>query len=207
MFRQLLRKLCLEELHCQVVGEAASVEEGKRVLQETRPDIAILDLRLPGGDGFELIQFVHDTIAGVAVLVVSAHADAATIARLKTLNIAGFVEKTNESLVTLTLAVNAIMHGQRFFCDAYHRPLRQAEPPSRSRAVAVLSARERQVLGLIGEAMSDVEIAQALGLTRTTAQTYRSQIMRKVGIKSTPKLMRFALVSGLSNLRDEQDDF
>lgn len=199
LFRQLLRKLCIEDLDCTVVGEVGTATEAVVIIDETKPDVLILDLHLAAGDGFDLIRYVQTSGLATKILVVSAHSDLLTVGRLGTMNIAGFVEKNTGSLVTVMLALAAIRSGETFFCEGYKRAQfdgLRAKPAPLGR----FSPRELQVLALIGEAASDSEIGSSLGISRTTAQTYRSQIMRKVGVTSTPKLMRFALESGITKL-------
>jgi DNA-binding NarL/FixJ family response regulator len=115
--------------------------------------------------------------------------------QVEKLGLHGFIDKNLSVLDTLWAALCAIRRGQTFFSPAYLRAktARQADPLFFSK---ILSDRECAVLALIGRSLSDPEIALLLGISVRTAQTHRSNILHKLNVESTPKLISFAIEHG-----------
>jgi DNA-binding NarL/FixJ family response regulator len=204
MFREVLRKFCETELGAEIVGEAGSGRNAKRVIRDTVPDVVLLDLHLPDGDGFEVVEFARTCKPIPRVLVLSAHSDDYTLFRVEQCGAQGFVDKNTQSLKTLRLAFAALARGENFYSRAFLEA-KQARVSNPHIFTKILSERECAVLSLIGHSQTDEEIAQRLGISPTTAQTHRSHIMRKLGIAGSTKLMQFALEHGFTRLTTQRN--
>lgn len=192
--------MCRIDLKALIVGEAGTCREAADVITLTDPDVVLLDLYLPDGDGFSLAELVSARLPRCRLIALSSHCDDYTVFRVEQLGFAGFVDKNSQTVAALRAAFDAVARGDRFFSDAYQRVRaeRSQDPFNFSK---VLSRRECAVLSLIGEAMTDDEIARRLDITPTTAQTHRSHIMRKLGVFGTPKLIHFAITRGFTAVR------
>lgn len=199
MFREAIRKVCVGEFRCKLVGESDSGATAIEVCQRTKPDVVILDLSLPDLDGFEVAVRLKRQRPAPRILVLTAYLDPYTIFRVERANLEGFVAKNTDTIRTLRLALTALANGGTYFSPAFQsaRAARRADPMSFEK---LLSATEQTVLASIGRGANDNEIARHLGISPCTAQTHRSNILRKLKLPGTPKLMAFAIESGFAAL-------
>ncbi|MDB6095140.1 MAG: two component transcriptional regulator, LuxR family [Verrucomicrobia bacterium] len=199
MFRDVMRKLCLTEFGWQVVAEADTGRKAKRVIEETRPDLVMIDLHLPDGDGFGVAEFTRLRWPQTKILLLSSHCDDFTLFRVEQASADGFVDKTTELLTALRRACAALLQGGKYYSPSYLEAQR-----ARTRNAAafnkILSEREYTVLSLIGGFASNEEIALVLSLAPRTAQTHRNNIMRKLGITTSAKLIEYAIEHGFSRV-------
>lgn len=199
LFRELLRKICRDVLLLELVAEAESGEEAVKVICDQRPDLVILDLFLPDMDGFQVIRSVRHPLFQPRFLAVSARNDPHVLHRVECEGFDGYIDKGTSSIEVLREAVTALKEG-RCYWQRLRSLLRQQNAVPALQIDRVLSPRERQILRLIGYALSDEEIAQVIGLSACTVQSFRSHIMKKLAINGTPKLIRFALDHGITDL-------
>jgi DNA-binding NarL/FixJ family response regulator len=204
MFRDAVSKFCANELGAQVVGEAGTGRKAMALIAATKPDLVLLDLHLPDGDGFEVAEFTRTRWPSIRMLMLSAHCDDYTLFRVEKSGAHGFVEKNTQSLRTLRLAFEALRRGETFYTKAFNeaKTARASDPKSFAK---VLSDRECSVLSLIGQSLGDEEIARRLGITPTTAQTHRSHIMRKLGLANSVKLAQYAIEHGFTRIISQRN--
>lgn len=199
LFRELLRKVCQVECGCTVIGEAGTGRSAKRLIAATQPDLVLLDLGLPDGDGFEVAQFALAHSSATRLLMISSHCNDYTLFQVEQSGAHGFLDKNTQSIKTLALAIRTLQRGDTWYSPAYEEAKKARATDSTSFA-KVLSERECTVLSLIGRTLSDEEIARELGISPTTAQTHRSHIMHKLNIHASTKLVQFALEHGITPL-------
>ena len=199
LFRELFRKICEVECGCIVVGETGTGRNAKRIIAATQPDLVVLDLRLPDGDGFEVAEFIRFRCPSVQILMISSHCDDYTLFQVERAGAQGFVDKNSQSIKSLALAIQALQRGETWYSPAYLEA-KQARVTDPANFAKVLSDRECTVLSLIGQSLDNEEIALRLGITPATAQTHRSNIMHKLGIPGSAKLVHFALEHGFTPL-------
>jgi len=108
MFREVLRKVCGEELQHEVVGEAGDGTKAVEVVGRTLPDLVLLDLHLPSLDGFGVVEAIRKQAPHVKILVLSSHCDEYTVFRSEKAHVQGFVDKNTNSVATLKLAIAAV---------------------------------------------------------------------------------------------------
>lgn len=195
MFREVVRKVCIKEMGYEVVGEAGTLQEAFQCIRQSEPDLLVLDLVLPDGSGFELADEVAASRPKTQVLLISAHCESLVIERLERTRVHGFVDKRSQAIADLTSAFEALARNEPYFSPTVMQERRrlQADPHAWSK---LLSDREAMVLALIARGLTDDEIGAGLGISGRTAQTHRSNILRKLGLASTPKLIAFAISSG-----------
>ncbi len=199
MFREVMRRVCVQEFGYQIVGEATDGDEAVRVVAATTPDVLLLDLDLPRLDGFAVASAVKRSSRFTLVIAVTSWRGSYTLYRIERGGFDGYVDKGGSSLTALRDALAAASMGQRYFSPAFvaAKEARLRDPNAFDK---VLSDRELEVLPLIGIALSDEEIGARLGICSRTVETFRHRILKKLGVRGTPKLMRFATEMGFTQL-------
>ena len=185
----------------QVVGEAADGVEALRLARELHPDIMLMDIDMPQMNGLAATEVLRRDLPKVKVLILSMHSNSEYVLRIIQSGAQGFVlkEAPTDELVRAIETVNA---GEAYFSSDVARVALNKFVRGHSAADAVhLTSREREVLILISEGLSNKEIAGQLGVGVRTAETHRERIMRKLNIHSVAGLTRYALGQGLVSLR------
>ena len=197
-----------------VTGEFADGKVGLDFCLKERPALLLLDLFLPGMHGLDIVREVRAKLPATRILVLTGHPDGELPARLIAQGVHGFVDKA-EPLSYVMQAIEAVMSGGMFFAtnvapkivtaDAIaagnlpHTPpsTKPAAPAPSVEAVAVLSAREIEVVLLVSEGFSSKEIASRLNLSVRTVEKHRANIMEKVGVREVASLVRWCVQAGL----------
>jgi DNA-binding NarL/FixJ family response regulator len=197
MFREVLRKVCVDELKHEVVAEAEDGARAVEVVTASKPDLVLLDLHLPSLDGFGVIDAIRKGDKTVRVLVLSSHCDEYTVFQAERVRVQGFVDKNTNSVATLKMAIGEIARGRVWFSPAFlHvKSARHRDPQSFDK---LLTDRERAVLALIGEPLTDSEIARRLDIAVETVEKHRFNILRKLGLDSRQELTRYARDHGFT---------
>jgi DNA-binding NarL/FixJ family response regulator len=197
MFREAIAKACAREFGHRVVAEADSGAQAIRTVRHSRPDVLILDLSLPDMDGFAVIERLRAAGCPTKILLLSAYSDDYTVFRVEKANVQGFVDKRQNAIAVLKEALHAIARGGTYFSTTFEsaRRARHADPQSFDK---ILSESEQRILCLIGEGLTDEEIGGKLRNSPRTVQTHRHNILRKLGVSSTPKLIAFAMRHGFT---------
>ncbi|HUP04316.1 MAG TPA: response regulator transcription factor [Bryobacteraceae bacterium] len=193
--RRGLRHTLAGELRGMVFGEARNGDEALRAVAQRAWDIVILDIGVPGRDGFTILQEVLRHRPDGKVLMLSVHAEAAYAARAMRLGARGYISKS-ASLAQLVKAVRTVLGGEKYFSKLAAAVSRRngdggaADKP--------LSVRERQVLLAMGAGKSVGEIAGELGLNIRTVSTYKRRTLNKLQLDSTASLIRYIIDHDLS---------
>ena len=196
LFADVLRHLCRDNWEMDVVAIASTGAQAYADIVRIKPSVVLLDLGLPDIDGVTLAAKINEALPSTRIIVVSGTWTDYLIHRLSTVNFHGFVDKFAESLIGLRRAIELVVQGGTYFSPRYllsSRRLRSAETFLFMR----LSVREQEILLWIAQALTDEEIAIQLNLAPTTAQTHRREIMRKLDLHTTPKLVRYGMELGL----------
>lgn len=195
MFREVLRKVCIDDLHHEVVGEAGDGRTAVGLALTTCPHLVLLDLHLPNLDGFGVVDAVRRIAPEIQVLLLSSHCDEYTVFRAERARVQGFVDKNTNTVATLKEAIGAVCSGRAYFSEAFKRlkASRHRDPRSFDK---VLTEREKSLLPFLGEPLDDHEIARRLGFTAATAEKHRFNIRRKLGLQSDAELARYAREHG-----------
>jgi DNA-binding NarL/FixJ family response regulator len=198
LVRQALVML-LEEAGFVVVGEAADGIQAVRMTQELKPDVVILDLVMPLRNGVEAAREVRSTSGSTKTVLLTARMDEGSLLAALQAGVKGLVLKSHGA-EELVQAVREISHGGTYLSPGVTSVVIGAYQAKRTGAPDPLSSRERQVLQLIAEGRGTRDIAALLGVSVKTAESHRGRIMKKLQIRQTAGLVRYAIRSGLSEL-------
>jgi two-component system response regulator NreC len=190
-----LRALLNEETNYQVVGEAATSDDGLRAALDLKPDIVLLDLSLPGMGGIELTRRLREKLPATKVLILTVHEDAALLREAMRVGAAGYVVKRAVESELLA-AIEAAHRGEIYVHPSMTRALLDAHrcsplAPRRGEPEA-LTNREAEVLKLIIRGYTNRQIAKELSLSVRTVETHRANILGKLGLESRADLVRWA---------------
>jgi len=175
----------------EVVGQAGSGEEGLRLVEKTRPDVALVDINLPGMSGLDFARAIVDRYTEVRVLIVSAYDDYAYVTEALEVGVGGYLLKTASGRELLD-AVRAVAGGV-FVLDRAVSSRLSRRPPSGPPGVATLTPREVDVLGLLARGLANKHIAIELGLGLRTVEGHVSNIFAKLGVASRTEAVLYAL--------------
>lgn len=188
--------------HCRGLGLdvlplCGTCRDGLAMVREHKPDLLLLDISLPDGDGLQLAKMVLREFPEVKILAISAHRDPWTMLQVQRLGLNGFVDKTEQQREILTKAIRTVLAGEVYYAPIVHRSSASIRRDPKS-FIRVLSEYETQILSLIGESKNDDEIGLIVGVKPATIQSRRRDIMIKLNIHATPKLIRYAIENGLT---------
>lgn len=191
MFREYLAQLINRELGLSVCGEADNVKDAMKIIEEARPDVAIVDITLRGSSGLELLKDIKALGVAINVLVLSMHEEELYAERAMRAGARGYITK-NEVSTTVVKAIRRVVAGEVYaskkFTESLLVRLSQSRSPADVGGMASLADRELDVMQLLGRGKSTKEIAQALGLGDSTVETYRHRIKEKLGLRSSTAL-------------------
>jgi two-component system, NarL family, response regulator DevR len=173
----------LEEAGLDVVGEASTAEEAIRRIPPTKPDVAVLDVRLPDGSGVEVCREVRDLVPGLACLILTSYSDDEALFEAIMAGASGYVLKQirgNE----LVDAIRTVADGQSLLDPAATARVlaRLRAPRAEDDKIAPLTDQERKLLDLLAEGLTNREIAARMFLAEKTVKNYVSNLLTKMGM-------------------------
>jgi two-component system response regulator NreC len=200
----------------QVVAEARSGTEAIERAVETRPAIVLMDISMPGMDGLEATRRLKQSCPATQVLALTVHDDKHYFMEMLAAGASGYLTK-QAAADELVAAIHAVAAGDvylqpalaRWLIEDYQRlssgtpPVHRLPPePAQAEAMSldVLSPRERQVLEMVAQGKSNVEIGHQLGLSHKTIARHRERIMNRLRLHSRTELVKFAIRTGLISL-------
>jgi len=196
LMRQGLAMLINQQQDMQVCGEAEDMRVALQCIVQLKPDIVILDISLKGPDGLELLKTIRAANPELPVLVLSMHDEAIYAERALRARANGYIMK-QEATEKVLVAVRRILDGEVYLSESMSKKLLQqyidGAPSMLESRIALLSDRELEVFGRIGEGHATREIAEALGLSVKTIETYQAHIKEKLGLKSGRELIQHAI--------------
>ena len=184
---------------CQVVAEAADGSEAISTAVALQPDIAIVDISMPGLNGVEVVRRLHHEMPAIRCLVLTMHEDEEYVLHVVRAGAAGYLVKDSPTS-ELIQAVRTLAAGQahfgpyasRIIAEQVHRPARSFSDP-----YGDLTAREREVFHLVVEGLTTKEIARRLEISVKTAENHRSHVMAKLNARNSAEIVRYAVRKGL----------
>jgi DNA-binding NarL/FixJ family response regulator len=177
----------------QVVAEASSATEALDALRTFSADLAVIDVSLNGTNGIELIKQIRNEHPRLPILVLSMHDESLYALRAVRAGAGGYIMKREAPDLLLT-AVRKVLGGEVYLSPALERRARPAEEPAAAaNPIDALSDRELEVLDLVGQGHHTRDIAQRLDLSSKTIETHRLNMKDKLGLKTAPELIRYAV--------------
>jgi two-component system response regulator NreC len=200
----------------EVVSEANNGEEAIERAMETHPDVILMDITMTGIDGMEATRRLRVLCPGSLVLALTVHDDKQYLMQMLAAGASGYITK-QAAAEELVEAIHTVAEGDvylqpalaRWLLEDYQRLVRQNKPSPTVFAedkggqvigLEVLSLRERQVLEMIAQGISNQEIGQRLALSHKTIARHRERIMKKMNMHSRIELVKFAIRTGLVQL-------
>jgi len=203
---EVVRKGLMSLLHAQpewkICGEAGDGRVAVEKAQRLKPDVIILDIGMPSLNGLEATRQILKTNPEAKVLILTLHESEQMVREVLNAGARGFVLKSDAAR-DLVFAVEALAHDKTYFTskvstivlDGYLRSGMAASEETVGHHR--LTAREREIIQLVAEGKSSKEIAVALGLSGKTAETHRSNIMRKLELHSVSELVLYAIKNNI----------
>ena len=196
--RQGLSQLINAEDDLEVCGDAATVEEALQSLDESYPDVVIVDLSLAHSDGLELIKEIRSETRHLPVLVLSMHDENMYAERLLSAGANGYIMK-QAAADQLLIALRRVLAGGVYVSEHLGSSMIERfagnDRKKASNPIERLSNRELQVLNLIGRGKTTREVAENLTLSVKTVESHRQRIKKKLNLQTSAQLVQFAVSS------------
>ncbi|HAP78016.1 MAG TPA: DNA-binding response regulator [Acidimicrobiaceae bacterium] len=196
--RRGVRELLEAEPDLQVVGEASTAEEALARIPAVRPDVAVLDVRLPDGSGVEVCREVRSQIPGLACLMLTSFSDDDALFEAIMAGAAGYVLKQirGNDLVT---AIRRVARGESLLDPTITTKVlhRLRNPSEEDERLAKLTPQERRILDLIAEGATNRQIGAELHLAEKTVKNYVSNMLMKLGMSRRTEAAVFAVKAGV----------
>ena len=199
-----LRLLIETQSDMKVVSEASNGREAARQVLHTNPDVVIMDLAMPELNGVEATRQIRENCPATKVIILSMHSSSEHIFQALKAGAHGYLLKESAGMEVIS-AIRVVHSGKRYLSEKigdqmideyiHNREIVETGSP-----LSKLSTREREILQLVVEGKSSIEIAQTLFISPKTVETYRSRLMQKLGISDLPGLIKFAIQHGITSL-------
>jgi DNA-binding NarL/FixJ family response regulator len=195
-----MRALLSELNGVEVVAETGDGLEALQLIREKKPDLALLDITMPGLNGLDVAARVTKELPRTKVIIVSMHGDAESVRRALLSGASGYLLKHSDR-AELEMALRAVARGDTWLSPAVSKTVMTAFAASARSAAGgtyeVLTPRQREVLQLIAEGLSTKEIAARLGVGLKTVESHRTELMERLGIHGVAGLVRYAIRAGI----------
>lgn len=187
----------------EVCGEAADMAEALRLVADTQPDLAVVDISLKTGSGIDLIKRIKDRNDSVRMLVWSMHSESLYAERALRAGALGYINK-DQATDKIVEAIRRVLEGKVYLSDGMaekmlHRAVGGGRKEVTRSPLDALADRELEVFRLIGEGVKTAEIAERLHLSVKTVETYRDRIRQKLDLSDGTDLAHFATQWVLEN--------
>lgn len=184
-----LKQLIAAEADLELVGEAVTGVDALSLVRSITPDVAVIDVAMPGMSGILLTRKISEERPTVKVLILTAHEDEGHVKQALSAGACGFILKRSAT-TTLIPAIRAALAGGTFIDPLLARCAQGAA------GAVELSPREREVLRLTALGHATKEIAKSMGIGAKSVETYRSRALEKLGLKSRAEIVKFAVSEG-----------
>jgi DNA-binding NarL/FixJ family response regulator len=203
ILREGLRAMLEKEFNMEVLGEAANGREALRLIREKTPDVIVMDITMPGLNGIEATRQIRNEFPQIKVVALSMHDDKRFVLNMLKAGASAYLLKDG-GFKEVVKAINAVMANKTYLSPDitdvvltdYLKNLELQEVS----VFALLSPREREVLQLIAEGKTTLQIADIMHVSVKTIETHRSHIMQKLQISSIAELTKYAIREGLTGV-------
>jgi DNA-binding NarL/FixJ family response regulator len=198
LMRAGIRTLLEKTIHNVEIVEAVNGLEALELAAQTTPDIVLMDISMPGLNGVEAARRLTSIVPGCKVVMLSMHQDEQRVVESIRAGAAGYLMK-DVAVAEVASAIGSVMRGEVYISPSTPKTVTRilASNRSESSPLALLTARQREILQLIAEGQSTKEIGYRLSLSTKTVETHRRLLMERLGIHDVAGLARFAVRAGL----------
>ncbi len=197
IFRQGLLKLLQPAEDILVVGESGDGNEALTLILKEKPDLAILDISMPGRSGFEIAEELQSRGAGTKVIFLTMHNDPFTAKKGVLSSASGYILKDN-AFEDLLYAIRAVAAGGKYISPLISDKILNLFTVRNKNHI--LTDREIEILRLIASGLTNKQIAEKLFISIKTVETHRTKIMQKLDLHTTADLVRYAIKTGILEL-------
>lgn len=183
-----IRSLLQHEKDIEWMGHASNADSCLAFLQQQRPEVILMDINMPGMSGIDLCKKVKDSYPGVFVIGLSTFNQQSFIHKMIEHGASGYVLK-NATQAELMEAITTVAKGKTYLSDEAAASLKKTE----TSALPLITRREKEVLALIAEGLTNGEIAEKLFISIATVDTHRKNLLIKFQTKNTASLVRTAM--------------
>jgi len=187
----------------QIVGFANSIEKAIKDMENIRPTILVLDIKLSGMQNFELSEYVKDKYSDIKIILLSSSPDKESFSKAMQMGASAYLSK-NVSKEEFLLALKQVRKGEQYFNSAIEDMATNYFTYHQTRNVNLklipLSEREIEVITLFVEGFTYKEIANNLNISTRTVETHKKNILAKLNLKTTVDLVKYALKNGIISL-------
>ncbi len=202
MIRQGLRNLVTSEANFQVVGEAGDGLEAIQKIEQTRPDILIIDMMMPNLNGLEVLLHVKKLSPKTRTIVFSMQSAEPYVVEALRAGADGYILKETGP-GELIAAIHSVLQGDRYLSERLSELLETNGSRVEDAPLDLyqsLTAREREILQMAAEGRSSIEIGEKLSISPRTAEIHRSRCLKKLGLRNRAELVRYAIKRGILSL-------
>ncbi len=199
VLREGLKALIAAQTDIVVVGEAGDAEVAWQQIEASLPDVVIMDISMPGGNGIQVTQRIKQTYPDIKVLVLSVHDDTSYLSQMLAVGASGYILKQTAA-DALIQAIRIVASGGLYLEPSLaeyvvRRYVRRPKAASELLGIE-LSEREQEVVQRVAKGYSNKEVAAQLNLSVKTVETYRARALEKLGLNGRAALVRYALERG-----------
>ena len=193
-----IRRLIESQPDIEVVAEARNGDEALDLAALKRPEVALVDLEMPGKGGLDVCAELHERYPEIAVVIMSMHDDPTYVRAALDRGARGFIVK-EAAPAELEIALRAASAGQTFLSPKVSARMLAPAPSSKKAETGIdaLSPRQREILTLLGQGKATKEIAAALDISVKTVETHRARMMEVLGVRRAGELLRLAMKHSL----------
>jgi len=192
LFREGLKTLLLTDKRFQVTGEAEDGEQALELILKNKPEVAVLDVALPKMSGITVVQNVSARKLSTRCIMLTMHEEPEIALSALSAGAQGYILK-GHTFDELKIAVEQVLSGKKFISPKIAGMVFDAA--TRQKDQRRLTKREREILELVSQGISNVKIAELLHISEKTVSTHKTRVMAKLDIHSTPELVRYMLMS------------
>jgi DNA-binding NarL/FixJ family response regulator len=193
LLRQGLRQLIGETDDFVCVGEATDTTDALRQFELTRPQLVVMDVKLPGGSGIEATRQIMRRFPGSHIIIYTYHADETYLEQAMHAGAKGYLLKSDHSRLILT-ALRTVLANEVFIAPSLTEAWAKLQlRPAPVDPVDLLSTRERQVLQAVATGKANLDIAAELGISARTVEVHRRNLLDKLGYRNVAQLVKFAM--------------
>lgn len=201
LMRQGLRSILERDDAYRVVGEATGGREAIRLAEKLRPDVVVMDVAMSDLNGIEATRQIKAILPEAAVVALSSHSDRRYVRAVLDAGASAYVLKAN-AYDQLKRGVETARKGLKYLCAEVTTEIIESalQEGSTGSVFEILGSREREVLQLLAEGLTSSQMAERLGVSTSTIETHRRNIMRKLDVHSVAELTKYAIREGLTPL-------